>query len=696
MSSDGVVPTSSADFATVDPSATNSWEGEQLLQANLRSPVMSRMAYECTLKLCNGEFATEGDSTTETTPVTVQLEDDRDALLHGTATAAAAGGTAQGANLLPGQVDNQPPFARPTTGVNANRCALLQDDDESDDEDELDEEGSHDKETSGEQETGAEPAPPSAETAAAGSELPKLPSAVMEELRQMIEGVPDYNEPHHTHSLCSNRKVQDYAWAFGMSLHDEWKFKVRGTDGDEHKPRTDVVFVEYHEQVPEAQQMHARRSSVALIEVGKSKKIQKSRACKFWMEKFGQGVKYLNLMAREDDSVAGQKRPHAATRQSSDGSFVQSESSSETEPASQMFGKLSMGKPVLFYTIIYAGEHADDQEDSDPDDEECARVGENDEEQTAMIGCFIAEKKPHHQDAGTNKYDKVRLSLLYRKNVKGQEPITTALCTVLQQICWFKNFREQGDQTSWKYLGPNCALVTFDNSEPKVYRAYDSRPWRISRSPQVYQAEPRCVSTEITQDGSWDENEGKYQIFDFRGKLTIIRIPFVNGSHVPQSWEQLIDVAKDLQQYHNRDIVHGDPRLLNFVFGNPSKIIDFDFGGFLGNNPTYPPGYRRALEDGRRIGMPGNVITKYDDVHGLMYAFDHVIKYKNKQWQDLLRRQDKTIDQVIAVLQGNEDKEVEIAPELLTYLASHSKFHRTQNKTMDGDPLTPERIRMLH
>lgn len=457
MSSDGFHPTSSADFVTVDPSATNSWEGEQLLQANLRSPVMSRMAYECTLKLCNGEFATDG-------PVVVQLEDDRDALQHGTATAAAAGGAAEGANLLP---DNQPPFAPPTTGVKANRYALLQDDDESDDEDELDEEGSHDEETSDEQEPDAEEGA-SAETAAAGSGLPKLPSAVTVELRQMIEEVPLHNEPHHTHSLCSNREVQDYARGFGMSLHDEWKFKVRGTDGDEHKPRTDVVFVEYHNQVPEAQQMHARRSSVALIEVGKSKKIQKSHVCKFWMEKFGQGVKYLNFMAREDESVAGQKRPHAATRQSSDGSFAPSESSSETEPASQMFGKLSMGKPVLFCTIIYAGEYAEDQEDGDPDDEECAGVGGNDDDQTAMVGCFIAEKKPHHQDAGTNKYDKVRLSLLYRKVVKSQELITSALCTVLQQICWFKNFREQRDETSWKYLGPNCALVTFDNSEPKA------------------------------------------------------------------------------------------------------------------------------------------------------------------------------------------------------------------------------------
>lgn len=80
--------------------------------------------------------------------------------------------------------------------------------------------------------------------------------------------------------------------------------------------------------------------------------------------------------------------------------------------------------------------------------------------------------------------------------------------------------------------------------------------------------------------------------------------------------------------------------------------------------------------------MPGKVITKYDDVHGLMYAFDQVIAYTNRQWRDLLRRQDKTIDQVIDMLQGNQDKEVEIAPELLTYLESHSKFHRTQNKTM--------------
>jgi hypothetical protein len=73
-----------------------------------------------------------------------------------------------------------------------------------------------------------------------------------------------------------------------------------------------------------------------------------------------------------------------------------------------------------------------------------------------------------------------------------------------------------------------------------------------------------------------------YRIFNFRGKLKVIAVPFIEGSHCPQSKEQLLVVAKCLKKMHDNGLVHGDIRLLNIVFTEKpedSQLIDSDFRG---------------------------------------------------------------------------------------------------------------------
>lgn len=58
-----------------------------------------------------------------------------------------------------------------------------------------------------------------------------------------------------------------------------------------------------------------------------------------------------------------------------------------------------------------------------------------------------------------------------------------------------------------------------------------------------------------------------YRMFDFRGGLTVIAIPpFVEGSHIPNSKAQLLEVARHMKRIHEAGLLHGDPRLLNMVF----------------------------------------------------------------------------------------------------------------------------------
>ncbi len=58
---------------------------------------------------------------------------------------------------------------------------------------------------------------------------------------------------------------------------------------------------------------------------------------------------------------------------------------------------------------------------------------------------------------------------------------------------------------------------------------------------------------------------------------------------------------EQLRELHKNGYVHGDIRGFNVLFSeNGGGLIDFDFSGTP--DDTYPPGYRRSLTDGDRIG----------------------------------------------------------------------------------------------
>ena len=121
-------------------------------------------------------------------------------------------------------------------------------------------------------------------------------------------------------------------------------------------------------------------------------------------------------------------------------------------------------------------------------------------------------------------------------------------------------------------------------------------------------------------------NKTPYRIFDMRGKVAILAIPFMPGSHLPGTIAQVVAVVEHLKRMHHLDFVHGDIRLLNMVFSNEkSELIDFDFSGKTGST-LYPLGYRGDLWDGTRPGLPGMHVTKSDDVESLVGALGNVVR----------------------------------------------------------------------
>jgi hypothetical protein len=167
-----------------------------------------------------------------------------------------------------------------------------------------------------------------------------------------------------------------------------------------------------------------------------------------WFKKLGQGTRYIDLM--NNDAVSGKKRKSEEIEESQDSDVDSQKSEKEQkQELSQSFGKLKMGGPIVFYVIVFGNEF-----------------------QCMKIGCFISQKKAgdHNHNNTTN------LALFYRKHVQGNDVMGKALCTMLEQIYWFRTRIDnckncdpgnckKCDPGNWKYLGPHCALVETNEHE---------------------------------------------------------------------------------------------------------------------------------------------------------------------------------------------------------------------------------------
>jgi hypothetical protein len=116
-------------------------------------------------------------------------------------------------------------------------------------------------------------------------------------------------------------------------------------------------------------------------------------------------------------------------------------------------------------------------------------------------------------------------------------------------------------------------------------------------------------------------------LWDVRGQLMVISIPFYNGCHWVKYLGEFIPIVEQLKELHAAGYVHGDIRCTNLIFPDKTlkragieetsdlfHLIDFDLGGKINGSPPirFPKGYETVVFDGRRDGARGE-ITKWHD-----------------------------------------------------------------------------------
>jgi hypothetical protein len=137
--------------------------------------------------------------------------------------------------------------------------------------------------------------------------------------------------------------------------------------------------------------MKTKRTPLALLEVGVTKRKGQTALDDKWFEKLGQGVRYIDLIS--SGSVSGQKRKF----EHDDGSDYEQSQTSTASPVpspTQHFGLLTLEKPILFFVIAFGKKNK--------------ASNDHEEEQCMNIGCFSLRRELEST---------TRLALLYRNCV---------------------------------------------------------------------------------------------------------------------------------------------------------------------------------------------------------------------------------------------------------------------------------------
>ena len=246
-----------------------------------------------------------------------------------------------------------------------------------------------------------------------------------------------------------------------------------------------------------------------------------------------------------------------------------------------------------------------------------------------------------------------------------------------------------------------------------MLRAYDNRVRETSRSPFVYKEwkeikdDVRVVldikdgvksGDEIIEfrDPTFYNQSNLFRADGFGGKVEVIAVPFIPGRHRCSHVTQAISIVECLESLHQDGFVHGDIRACNMVFGDKSKLIDYDFGGkYAGVDAvTYPPGYKQDLRDGSRNGRERSKISKDDEVNALGYVLGVLHKAKGQRNYTFYDIKEAT-SLADMKLHLNDLKTqgvaIDLAKGFQTFLEAATKKEDAIDKTDDGAACTPDK-----
>lgn len=135
--------------------------------------------------------------------------------------------------------------------------------------------------------------------------------------------------------------------------------------------------------------------------------------------------------------------------------------------------------------------------------------------------------------------------------------------------------------STWRYPSRTVAIEMPRAGPTMVYKLYDYRA-DLYGSPTFQRRHKQMVR--------FGENV-VFELGHEGSDLVVLRYPYIDGEHVAASVKHFVSAIDSIAQLHQQQVVHGDIRASNLVFGEDGccKLIDFDFAG--STSDTYPQRY---------------------------------------------------------------------------------------------------------
>ena len=162
-------------------------------------------------------------------------------------------------------------------------------------------------------------------------------------------------------------------------------------------------------------------------------------------------------------------------------------------------------------------------------------------------------------------------------------PLTAQSCERLLQACdVVAKWNMQAHSPPWQCINVNVACSSSD-----VFKAFDYRGREVAKDARrkadlSVQFIPDCEAIVDCDD------------------LVVISYPRLTGGHIPCTVGHFAHLIESISHLHADGVIHGDIRASNIIFGEQGSatLIDFDFSGYT--TCTYPKGFNRDIEDGKR------------------------------------------------------------------------------------------------
>jgi serine/threonine protein kinase len=213
-------------------------------------------------------------------------------------------------------------------------------------------------------------------------------------------------------------------------------------------------------------------------------------------------------------------------------------------------------------------------------------------------------------------YRMLQSSLIWDGNLDDTSWMRIVKCIV--EVARFNQTVTDKGSINWKCSGDNVGI---DFERNLVFKSYDYRVDPCRKVRRSSRQRSPTLNVRFLMNCSLELDAAQFRLISY---------PSIEGSHVASRVLQFVAIIQELFNLHMEDLVHGDIRASNIIFGENSCLIDFDFSG-LENVQTYPEFFALKLPDGKRHPdvKPNGLLRKAHDCFSMaaimeMYTMDEI------------------------------------------------------------------------